>query len=70
MKFIEGMPDIEGSRNRSGSRTPMQWDSNINAGFSTAPADKIYIHLDPDPNRPTVAAEDKDPNSLLNYVRS
>ena len=70
MKFIEGMSDVEGSRNRSGSRTPMQWDSNLNAGFSTAPADKIYIPLDPDPQRPTVAAEEKDPNSLLNYVRS
>ncbi|HSN49746.1 MAG TPA: alpha-amylase family glycosyl hydrolase [Bacteroidales bacterium] len=70
MKFIEGMPDVEGSRNRSGARTPMQWDSNTNAGFSSAPADKIYLPLDPDPKRPTVAAEDKDPNSLLNYVRT
>jgi maltose alpha-D-glucosyltransferase/alpha-amylase len=70
MKFIEGMPDVEGSRNRSGARTPMQWDSNINAGFSSAPNDKIYLPLDPDPKRPTVAAEDKDPNSLLNYVRT
>jgi maltose alpha-D-glucosyltransferase / alpha-amylase len=70
MKFIEGMPDVEGSRNRSGARTPMQWDSNTNAGFSSAPAGKIYLPLDPDPKRPTVAAEDKDPNSLLNYVRT
>jgi maltose alpha-D-glucosyltransferase/alpha-amylase len=70
MKFIEGMADVEGSRTRSGSRTPMQWDSSVNAGFSTAPSDKIYLPLDPDPKRPTVAAEDKDPNSLLNYVRS
>ena len=69
MKFIEGMPDVEGSRNRSGARTPMQWDGGTNAGFSSAPSDKIYLPLDPDPGRPTVAAQDKDPNSLLNYVR-
>jgi maltose alpha-D-glucosyltransferase/alpha-amylase len=70
MKFIEGMPDVEGSRNRSGARTPMQWDASTNSGFSSAPTDKIYLPLDPDPNRPTVAAQDKDSNSLLNYVRT
>lgn len=69
MKFIEGMPDIEGSRTRSGSRTPMQWDNSVNAGFSKA-ADKIYIPLDPDPARPLVSTQENDPNSLLNYVRS
>lgn len=68
MKFIEGMPDIEGSRTRSGSRTPMQWDNSANAGFS-ATTDKIYIPLDPDPARPLVSAQENDPNSLLNYVR-
>jgi maltose alpha-D-glucosyltransferase / alpha-amylase len=69
MKYIPNSPEVEGSRNRSGTRTPMQWDSSQNAGFSTAPKEKIYIPLDPDPNRPTVAKEDKDPNSQLNYVR-
>ena len=69
MKYIPKSPDVEGSFFRSGSRTPMQWDNSKNAGFSTAPASKLYIPEDPDPNRPTVAKEDKDPNSLLNYVR-
>ncbi|MEG2674839.1 MAG: alpha-amylase family glycosyl hydrolase, partial [Muribaculaceae bacterium] len=40
MKFIDNLPDKEGSMlksgNRAGSRTPMQWDSTINAGFSNA----------------------------------
>lgn len=70
MRYIPNSPEVEGSRTRSGTRTPMQWDDSKNAGFSTAPEEKIYIPLDPDPNRPTVAKEDKDPNSLLNYVRA
>ena len=69
MKYIPGSPDVEGSRTRSGTRTPMQWDDSKNAGFTLAETKKIYIPQDPDPNRPTVAKEDKDPNSQLNYVR-
>jgi len=69
MKYITNSPDVEGSRNRSGTRTPMQWDDSENDGFSTAPKDKIYIPQDPDPDRPTVAKEEKDSNSQLNYVR-
>jgi maltose alpha-D-glucosyltransferase / alpha-amylase len=30
---------------------------------------RIYIPQDPDPNRPTMAKQNKDPNSQLNYVR-
>jgi maltose alpha-D-glucosyltransferase / alpha-amylase len=70
MKYISNSPEVEGSRNRSGTRTPMQWDESENAGFSTAAGNKLYIPLDSDPNRPTVAKEDKDPHSQLNFVRA
>jgi maltose alpha-D-glucosyltransferase / alpha-amylase len=70
LKFIPNLPAVEGSNVRSGERTPMQWDNTLNAGFSSAPKEKIYIPQDPDPNRPTVANQDKDPNSLLNFVRA
>jgi maltose alpha-D-glucosyltransferase/alpha-amylase len=69
MRYIPGSPEVEGSRDRSGTRTPMQWDGGPNAGFSTAPASRIYIPQDPDPKRPTVAAQRADPGSQLSYVR-
>ena len=69
MRYIPGSPEVEGSRDRSGTRTPMQWDSGQNAGFSMAPSNKIYIPQDPDPTRPTVATQRTDPTSQLNYVR-
>jgi maltose alpha-D-glucosyltransferase/alpha-amylase len=69
MRYIPGSPEVEGSRDRSGTRTPMQWDGSQNAGFSTAAASKIYIPQDPDPKRPTVAAQRTDPSSQLEYVR-
>lgn len=63
-------PQIEGAyKPRAGARTPMQWSSGPNLGFSTAAPEKLYLPVDSAPDAPNVAAEDKDPNSLLNRVR-
>lgn len=74
MRYLPGLPDKEGSQcgpeARQGSRTPMQWDSSANAGFSTAPAEALYLPVDPDAARPTVAAQRADPASLLHQVRA
>ena len=47
----------------------MQWDAGANAGFSTAPAESLYLPIDSDPGRPTVSAQLADPRSLLRQVR-
>ena len=69
MDHVRGLHSVEGSYWRTGARTPMQWDSSLNAGFSSAPADELYIPLDPNPERPTVAAQLDDEDSLLHRVR-
>lgn len=72
LRNLEDAPVKEGSltsRNRSSCRTPMQWDDTPNAGFSTAAAERLYLPIDPDAARPTVAAEQDDPQSILNYVK-
>ena len=63
------LPSKEGGFGRTGARTPMQWDSGKNAGFSSATAKKLYLPIDPAKNRPTVARQDRDKKSLLNHVR-
>jgi oligo-1,6-glucosidase len=51
---------------RDNSRTPMQWDSSPNAGFSTGTP---WIGVNPNYTRINVAAQENDPESVLNYTR-
>jgi len=70
MRYIPGLASKEGGYDRTGSRTPMQWDNRPNAGFSTAHKKRLYLPLDPHRNRPTVERQASDPGSLLNHVRN
>jgi len=63
------LPSKEGGYARTGVRTPMQWNEGANAGFSTAEAGKLYLPLDASPDRPTVSAQQDDPQSLMNRLR-
>lgn len=69
MRYVEGLSSVEGGYNRTGSRSPMQWDNTANAGFSSAPAEKLYIRMDKAPDRPTVAAQTADEGSLYHEVK-
>lgn len=70
MKYIQGLVSKEGGYGRTGSRTPMQWDESVNAGFSTADASKLYLPQDDDvEGRPCVATEEKNNESLLNEIK-
>lgn len=69
MRYVEGLTSVEGGYNRTGSRSPMQWDDSLNAGFSAAAPEKLYIPQDSAPDRPTAAAQIGDPDSLYSEVR-
>ena len=63
-------PQIEGAyKPRNGARTPMQWSSGKNLGFSSAAKDKLYLPVDTAQNAPTVAEAEQNQNSLLNKTR-
>lgn len=69
MRSMDGVPFVDGSRDRSAERTPMQWGEGKTAGFSTCSPDKLYLPVDSTLDRPTVASQKDDPNSMLNYVK-
>lgn len=71
MKQLPGdWPQVEGAyQPRNGARTPMQWTSGPNLGFSTADPSDLYLPVDPSDDAPNVADQENDPNSLLNRTR-
>lgn len=69
MRYQAGLQPKEGSRERSGTRTPMQWTRGANAGFSTCGPEKLYFPVATDGGSITVEAEESDPNSMLSFVR-
>ncbi|MGN0676103.1 MAG: alpha-amylase family glycosyl hydrolase [Oscillospiraceae bacterium] len=69
MRYVEGLASVEGGYGRTGSRSPMQWDNTVNAGFSAAPKEKLYIKQDESADRPTVQEQTADENSLWHEIQ-
>jgi alpha-glucosidase len=59
-----GWPKDKG---RDGERTPMQWDTTANAGFSTNA--KTWLPVPRSAALYNVATEERDPDSILNFYR-
>jgi trehalose synthase len=67
-----GMGENLAAGDRLAVRTPMQWSNEDNGGFSTAPADRLPGQLPAGAYGPkfvNVADQQRDPDSLLNFIR-
>lgn len=68
-----GMGDNIGLPDRNGVRTPMQWEAEPAAGFSSAPPDKFYLPVIDDaeygPATRSVRAQKGDPESLFSCIK-
>jgi oligo-1,6-glucosidase len=60
--FLEGQKQTS----RENGRTPFQWDTTQNAGFTTGTP---WLKVNPNYKTLNAEAQEKDPNSVLNYFR-
>ena len=70
MRYMKDIRSKEGGFHRTGSRTPMQWDTSANKGFSTAEAYQLYLAVDSSEDAPNVADQMNDENSLYATTKS
>ncbi len=61
-RFLTGMK----ISSRDNGRTPMQWDTTINAGYTNG---KPWLPVNNNYKKVNVLAQEKDDNSILNYFR-
>jgi maltose alpha-D-glucosyltransferase/alpha-amylase len=69
-----GMGDNVYLGDRYGVRTPMQWNMNLNAGFSTANPQRLYLPIVTDPayrhESVNVASQEENPSSFLWWMKN
>ncbi len=67
MRYLEGLTSVEGGYERTGSRSPMQWEKKPGFGFTSAKTS--YIPFDPRADAPTVSEQSADETSLLSAIK-
>lgn len=69
-----GMGDNIYLGDRYGVRTPMQWNMNLNAGFSEANPQKLFLPIITDPRyrheSVNVATQEENPSSLIWWIKN
>lgn len=55
---------------RDGERTPMMWDDSLNAGFSRASPDSLWLPVDPAYKTENLDTQAKDPRSSLSLYKA
>lgn len=69
MDYTEGLSK-EGGYERTGSRTPMQWSSEKNAGFSSAPEAELYLPVNTEKGAPNADSQLGKDGSLLETTKA
>ena len=66
MKYVEGLTSVEGGYERTGSRTPMQWDGSEKAGFTDG---EPWIKINPNCKEINAASQLDDLDSIFHYYQ-